>query len=422
MKKKYLYIGLAVVVLVAGYFVFRSLRRAERTFSFETAKVEKGSISNTVTATGTLEAIKTVAVGTQVSGVIEKIYADFNSQVKKGQLLAQLDETPLQAQLDQSKATVDQAQAQLKYQKATYERYKALVAKKLIAQADFDQAEYNYQNAVAAVKNAQSVYDKNKINLSYARIYSPIDGIILERAVDEGQTVAASFNTPTLFSIANDLTQMRVEANVDEADIGQIKNGQRVEFTVDAYPERKFSGQVTEIRLQPVEKSNVITYTVIVDAPNPDKILMPGMTANATFFVTEKKDILLVPAKATHFTPNQDELSEYYASISANNPPAPAKHFGQGQKPSGPVEELPDGESAIKTVWVKNGQMIHPQRITVGATDEIHYEVVSGLKEGDEVVESMTASGGSSQSTKSTVARSPFMPQRPGSNRGKTTR
>jgi HlyD family secretion protein len=421
MKKKYWYIGLAVIVLVAGYFLFRSFRNADRTFSFATAKVEKGSISNTVTATGTLEAIKTVAVGTQVSGVIEKIYVDYNSQVKKGQLLAQLDETPLLAQLDQSKANVDQAEAQLRYQKATYDRYKALVAKKLIAQADFDQAEYNYQNAVAALKNAQSVYDKNKINLSYARIYSPIDGIILQRAVDEGQTVAASFNTPTLFSIANDLTQMRVEANVDEADIGQIKNGQRVEFTVDAYPERKFSGEVTEIRLQPVNKSNVITYTVVVNAPNPEKILMPGMTANATFFVTEKKDILIVSAKATHFTPNADELNEYYASISV---PAPSTNESpkHRQQPEGKPQELADGENPVKTVWVKNGPVIHPQPITVGATDEIHYEVLSGLKEGDEVVEAMTVSGSGSQTTKAAAARSPFMPQRPGSNRGRTTK
>jgi HlyD family secretion protein len=208
--------------------------KRRKSYSFETAKIEKGTISNTITATGTLEAITTVEVGTQVSGVIEKIYVDYNSVVKKGQLLAQLDETPLLATLEQSKASVDQAEAQVKYQKATYDRYKALLEKKLIAQADFDQAEYNYKNAVATLNNAKSVHEKNRINLSYARIYSPIDGIILDRAVDEGQTVAASFNTPTLFTIANDLTQMRVEANVDEADIGQVRNGQRVEFTVDA--------------------------------------------------------------------------------------------------------------------------------------------------------------------------------------------
>ena len=215
MKKSIIYIGSAVVVLAAGFLIYKSVTKTKQTVSIETAKVEKGTISNTVTATGTLEAVKTVAVGTQVSGVIEKIFVDFNSQVKKGQLLAQIDETPLIAQLEQTKASVDQAEAQVKYQKATYERYKALLAKKLIAQADFDQIEYNYNNALGSLNNAKSMYDKNKINLAYARIYSPIDGIILNRAVDEGQTVAASFNTPTLFTIANDLTQMRVEAKVD---------------------------------------------------------------------------------------------------------------------------------------------------------------------------------------------------------------
>ena len=290
-------------------------KSAEQTFSFETAKVGKGTISNTVTATGTLEAIKTVEVGTQVSGVIEKILVDFNSQVKKGQLLAQLDETPLLAQLEQSKSSVDQAEAQVKYQKATYDRYKVLVGKKLIAQSDFDLAEYNYNNAVAALKNAKSVYDKNRINLSYARIYSPIDGIILNRAVDEGQTVAASFNTPTLFTIANDLTQMRVEAKVDEADIGQIKMNQRVRFTVDAYPDLKFTGSVSEIRKQPVVTSNVVTYTVIIQAPNPETKLMPGMTASTTIFVNEKNDILVVPGKAVRFSPDQEVYSTYLKSL-----------------------------------------------------------------------------------------------------------
>lgn len=416
MKKKFIYIGSAVVVLAIGYLGYRSLGSAKQTVSFETAKIEKGTISNTITATGTLEAIKTVNVGTQVSGVIEKIFVDFNSLVKKGQLLAQLDETPLLAQLEQSKASVDQAEAQVKYQKATYERYKALIAKKLIAQSDFDLAEFNYNNALGSLSNAKSMYDKNKINLSYARIYSPIDGIILDRAVDEGQTVAASFNTPTLFTIANDLTQMRVEAKIDEADIGQVRNDQRVEFTVDAFPLRKFSGSVTEIRLQPVSSANVITYTVVINAPNPDKVLMPGMTANATFFVTEKTDIVLVPAKAVRFTPDPAALATYNESISGGG--------AQASEPQAPPimenafkEDLSGGE--IQTVWIKQGAMIHSRKITVGVTDEIHYEVLSGLKEGDEVVVSATSTAGAAKTA--TAVKSPFMPQRPGSNRTTTT-
>ena len=419
MKKSIIYIGSAVVVLAIGYLAYRSLGTTKQAVSFETAKIEKGTISNTITATGTLEAIKTVNVGTQVSGVIEKIFVDFNSLVKKGQLLAQLDETPLLAQLEQSKASVDQAEAQVKYQKATYERYKALIAKKLIAQSDFDLAEYNYNNALGSLSNAKSMYDKNKINLSYARIYSPIDGIILDRAVDEGQTVAASFNTPTLFTIANDLTQMRVEAMIDEADIGQVRNDQRVEFTVDAFPMRKFSGSVTEIRLQPVSSANVITYTVVINAPNPDKVLMPGMTANATFFVTEKIDIVLVPAKAVRFTPDPTALATYNERI-----PEGGAQASELQTPSINADAFADQQAGGEgqTVWIKQGALIHPQKITVGVTDEIHYEVLSGLKEGDEVVVSMSsANAGQTATGTAAAAKSPFMPQRPGSNRKTTT-
>ena len=421
MKKRFIYIGSAIVVIVVGFLVYKSLSKPKQTVSVETAKIEKGSISNTVTATGTLEAVKTVDVGTQVSGVIEKIFVDFNSQVKKGQLLAQLDETPLIAQLEQSKASVDQAEAQVKYQKATYERYKALVAKKLIAQADFDQAEFNYQNAVGSLNNAKSMYDKNKINLSYARIYSPIDGTVLNRAVEVGQTVAASFNTPTLFTIANDLTQMRVEAKVDEADIGQLVNGQRVEFTVDAFPARKFKGEVTEIRLQPVTTNNVVTYTVVIGAPNPENILKPGMTANATFFVTERKDILLVPAKAVRFNPDPELLAQVMPQN--GNPEAaqggdkPMHQMGEG----GPGHMQKSDNDSVKMVWIKGANGIHPHRITVGVTDEVNFEVVKGLSEGEEVVTSITVTGGNAGSSTTKTAKSPFMPQRPGANKRTST-
>jgi HlyD family secretion protein len=398
-------------VLAAGFLIYKSVTKTKQTVSIETAKVERGTISNTVTATGTLEAVKTVEVGTQVSGVIEKLFVDFNSEVKKGQLLAQLDETPLMAQLDQSKASVDQAEAQVKYQKATYERYKALLAKKLIAQSDFDLAEFNYNNALGSLNNAKSMYDKNKINLSYARIYSPIDGTVLDRAVEVGQTVAASFNTPTLFTIANDLTQMRVEAKVDEADIGQLVNGQRVEFTVDAFPIKKFMGEVTEIRLQPVTTNNVVTYTVVIGAPNPDNILKPGMTANATFFVTERKDILLVSAKATRFTPDPEALAAYMPPMGGDGAQAaelPAPPMGAGAMPAENV-----GNDSIHTVWIKetNGGL-HPQKVTVGVTDEFNYEVVSGLEEGDEVVTTMTAG---TQTQKATTSGGFFRP--PGSEK-----
>lgn len=402
MKKKILYIGAAIALLVAGFFAFKSYKSAEQTFAFETAKIGKGTISSTITATGTIEAIKTVQVGTQVSGVIEKIFVDFNSQVKKGQLLAQIDETPLLAQLEQSKASVDQADAQVKYQKATFDRYKALIEKRLIAQSDFDLAEYNYNNAKAQLSSAKSVYDKNKINLSYARIYSPIDGIILNRAVDEGQTVAASFNTPTLFSIANDLTQMRVEAKVDEADIGQIRMDQRVEFTVDAYPDQKFAGAVTEIRIQPVVTSNVVTYTVIVQASNPELKLMPGMTANINIFVNEKKDILVIPGKAIRFTPDEITYAAYLKTVSD----------ADAQKMMPKIQPAQKDQNFI---WTKNGAVIHRKEVKIGTNDGINYELVSGLNEGDEIVLSMTAQKATAE--KKTVSKSPFMPQRPGQRR-----
>ncbi len=426
MKRRFIYIGSAVILLVAGFLVYKSLSKPKQTVSVETAKVEKGSISNTVTATGTLEAVKTITVGTQVSGVIDKIFVDYNSVVKKGQLLAQLDETPLMAQLEQTKASVDQAEAQVKYQKATYERYKALLAKKLIAQADYDQVEFNYQNAVGALKNAQSNYDKNKINLSYARIYSPIDGVVLDRAVEVGQTVAASFNTPTLFTIANDLTQMKVEAKVDEADIGQLKLDQRVEFTVDAFPAKKFSGSVTEIRLQPTTTNNVVTYTVVIGAPNPENILKPGMTANATFFVTERRDILLVPAKATRFTPDPELLAQVMPmggpqGAPNGDQPKPAMGEGMHQEGSMPMEMGKAENDSVKMVWIKGANGIHPHRITVGVTDEINYEVVKGLSEGEEVVTGITVSGGTGGTTTAKAARSPFMPQRPGATKRSAT-
>jgi HlyD family secretion protein len=403
---------------VAILFVLIKGKSSKTSFLVEAVKIGKGSISNTITATGKLEAIKTVEVGTQVSGVIDKIFVDFNSQVKKGQLLAKIDETPLLAQLEQSKSSVDNSEAEVTYQKATYDRYKILADKKLIAQSDYDLVVYNYSKALANLANAKSVYDKTKINLEYASIYSPIDGIILDRAVNEGQTVAASFNTPTLFTIANDLTQMQVEANVDEADIGQVQINQRVEFTVDAYPNITFNGSVTEVRLQPVTTSNVVTYTVIIKAPNPDKKLMPGMTASITVIVKEKKDIPVVPGKAIRFSPDQKLVFEYMKSLPETERPKPGEGFNHQKM--GPTEgmELPAFGKTVKPegtfVWVKNGQAIFPRKIETGDNDGINYEIISGISEGDEVVVSLEKQAiGKLKKT----ARSPFMPQRPGGPR-----
>ncbi len=473
-KKNYIIAATVTVLLLAAFFLLRGLKGDNRNVTVETVTLTRGTISNTVTATGTLEAITTVEVGTQVSGVIEKLLVDFNSEVKKGQVLAKLDQTPLIAQLEQSKASVDQAQAEVNYQKANFERNKVLADKKLIAQSDFDLVVYNYEKAVASLKNARSVYEKNRINLAYATIYSPIDGIILDRAVDEGQTVAASFNTPTLFTIANDLTRMRVEASVDEADIGQVKMGQRTEFKVSAYPSRIFNGTVTEIRLQPVTTNNVVTYTVVVDAPNPDKELMPGMTADITIYTEEKSNILVVPGKATRFTPDQNLLEAYNAahnlptsgsdasigaeaadlttgnapsSGNASNPgPAlssgitPADVAPAGLAPASGItpapgnpspssgdrtltadQNLPEpGNGEVCYLWMQNGAELRRIKVVLGVNDGINYELLSGAREGDRLVVSLQDLNSQATAKKEEpTASSPFMPQRPGANRTK---
>lgn len=420
MKKRTIIIisALALVVVAFAAIKFMPFGKSEAKISFTTALVKRGKISNTVTATGTLEAIETVDVGTQVSGVINKIYVDFNSKVKKGQLLAEIDKRPLEMQLEQSEANLNQADAELKYQQATYDRNKALFEKKLISQADFDQVVYNYEQARASKMNAASAYSRNKINLDYAMITSPIDGVVLNRAVDQGQTVAASFNTPTLFSIANDLTQMRVEASVDEADIGHVKKGQRVEFTVDAYPDLKFPGTVTQVRLQPVITSNVVTYTVIIDAPNPDKKLMPGMTATSTIFVEEADNDLLIPMQAVKFEPNQQLMAAYFANRNreSNFPGANARSRGQEQRmrqDSTGSTTAGEGDGIHERVWVKSGNRIHPVPVEIGISDGIDYGIKSGLNEGDTVILAMTQSNGTYRGRSSTSARSPFMPTPP---------
>lgn len=384
MKKKVLIIAGIITIILIAILLFKPFSKKEAEFTFDIVKVEKGNISNTVTSTGTVEAMTTVEVGTQVSGIIEHVYVDFNDNVKQGQVLARLDETALRAQLEQSQATVDQAQAQLTYQEATYNRLKALFDKDLIAQADYDQALFNYQNSKASLNNARSALDRAEVNLAYATIYSPIDGVVLNRAIEEGQTVAASFNTPEMFTIANDLTRMEVQASVDEADIGQVKEGQRVEFTVDSYPEETFEGSVSQVRLKPVTTNNVVTYDVIFSAPNPDKKLMPGMTASAIIYIQEKPNTLVLSGKAMRFTPDTEYLKKMM-----KKPVPEGEPVGPSDIPSsGPLPGIPDG---TKTVWMKDEKSgIRPVPVTVGIENGSNVEIISGLKEGDEVVISMT--------------------------------
>jgi HlyD family secretion protein len=403
MKKKTLII-VAVAVVIIAVLALKPFSKKSSAVTFETAKVERGSISNVVTATGTIEAITTVQVGTQVSGIISHVYVDFNDNVKQGQVLARLDETALRAQLDQSQSQVDQAQAQLDFQQSNYNRLKPLYDKGLIAQADYDQALFNYENAKAALSNAKSNLTRSKVNLAYATITSPIDGVVLNRAVEEGQTVAASFNTPEMFTIANDLTRMEVRTSVDEADIGKVKQGQRVEFTVDAYPDLKFEGKVSEVRLQPVTTNNVVTYVVIISAPNPDKKLMPGMTASATIYVEEKDNTLIVSGKALRFTPDKEWMksanNKDNRSASGSDAVASGNRMNQGTFPrQGSAQGQPAGESREgtdnkKEVWIRDSKGgIHPVPVKTGIENGSSVEILSGLNEGDEVIISMNTPG-----------------------------
>jgi HlyD family secretion protein len=421
MKKKTLIVIVTVAVIaVVAVLALKPFSKKETVLGFNTVKVEKGNISNTVTATGTIQALKTVNVGTQVSGILQHLYVDFNDNVKQGQLLAKLDETPLKTQLDQSQSALNQAQAQLNYQEATYSRLKVLYDKKLISQSDYDQALFNYENSKGSLANAKSALARAKVNLDYATITSPINGVVLNRAVEEGQTVAASFSTPTLFTIVNDLTRMEVQTSVDEADIGKIVDGQRVEFTVDAYSDMKFEGSVSQVRLQPVTTNNVVTYVVILDAPNPDKKLMPGMTASATIYVEEKANTLVLSGKAVRFTPDKDYLSKMFSKAKASGsmpdmPPAGAVPQGaaagqpmQGAPVAGMMPGAANSDPKTKTVWLKDAKMgLRPAMIKIGIDNGSNIEILSGLNEGDEVV---VSTGSADAKAKASSNRGPGGP------------
>ncbi len=309
MKRKYwITLGVVVVALAVGAWLLFG-KKKETAAEFRTATVEKGDVKIAVTATGTLSADTTVQVGTQVSGIISKIFVDFNSVVKKGQVVALLDTTYLAAAVEDAASALYRNQVQLDLTKRNFDRTKELFTEKVVAQADYDQAISDYETAKANVRSAKSALERSKINLRYATIVAPVSGVVISRNVDRGQTVASSFNTPTLFTIANDLTKMQVQASVDEADIGKIKVGQDVDFTVDAYTDRSFRGTVRQVRLQPTVVQNVVNYTVIIDVPNPDLALMPGMTANITVKIQEVQDVMKVPASALKFFPPDDYLA-----------------------------------------------------------------------------------------------------------------
>ena len=361
---------------------------------YETTMVEKGNISTTVTATGTIEPVTSVEVGTQVSGIVSKIYVDYNSEVKAGQVIAELDKTNLTSELASQRANLTSVQSSLAYQKANFERQKTLYDKGLISANDFEQARLSYVQAQQQVTTARQNVKRAETNLGYATITSPINGVVLSKAVEEGQTVAASFSTPTLFTIAQDLTNMRVIADIDEADIGEVKDGQRVTFTVDAFPNDIFQGFVTQVRQQATTESNVVTYEVVISAPNADLKLKPGLTANVTIFTLEKNDVLMVSAKALRFAPNEALIAK---------------------------DETIEPCEARNKLWIREGKTFKALPVELGVTNGTLTEIVSGVNEGTEVLEEMVFDEMPSMDA-SQQKSNPFMPGRPGGNRNNQQR
>jgi len=399
MKKKQIIIVSAISIIVlaiGGYFLLKDTSKA--TIQLVTTKASTGNISTSVTATGTIEPISEIAVGTQVSGIISKLYVDYNSVVKKGQILAELDKTSLQSDMTSKELELKSSKTEYEYQKKNFERAKGLHDKSLISDTDYETAKYTYEKAESSYRKLVSDLVKVKTNLNYATIYSPIDGVVLSRAVEQGQTVAASFSTPTLFTIANDLTKMRVIAKVDEADIGTVKQGQRVTFTVDAYPNDVFSGEVTQVRLEATTTSNVVTYQVVVNAPNPDLKLKPGLTANITIFTLEKTNVQTLSNKAFNFKPDIETLKKNGFTINEN---------------VAITKDLPENE---KIVWQQVGKTISDKRITIGDTDGINTEISANVTNADSIILEMKTTSTDVTPTASTE-KSPFMPQRPGANK-----
>ena len=384
MKKTTRNIWLIVGALaIIGLFIWLlSGKKKKEEVTYETEKVVLTKIQNSITATGTIEPVTSVTVGTQVSGIVSKLYVDYNSEVRKGQVIAELDKTNLISELNTAKANLNSVQSSLNYQTANFNRYKNLFDKGLVSADEFESARLTYLQAQQQVSQARETVRRAQTNLGYATITSPIDGIVLSKSVEEGQTVAASFSTPELFTIAQDLTNMQVIADIDEADIGGVQAHQRVTFTVDAFPEDVFEGSVKQVRQQATTESNVVTYEVVISAPNKSLKLKPGLTANVTIFTLEKSNVLAVPAKALRFIPNEALLAE--------------------------GETIQDCEGKFK-VWTKEGNVFKAHSVEIGTTNGVLTEIVKGVKEGTEVLTDINISGGDDFAPQQ--ANNPFMPR-----------
>lgn len=391
-KKKLLVIAAIAAIATLAVWLLSGGKKEEK-ITFDTAAVAPANIMNSITATGTIEPVTSVTVGTQVSGIVSKLFVDYNSVVKKGQVIAELDKTNLMSQLNTAKTQLATAQSQLNYQTANYKRYKTLFEKGLVAADDFDNAKLSYTQAKEQVVSAKEEVQRAQTNLGYATITSPIDGVVLSKSVEEGQTVAASFSTPELFTIAQDLTNMQVVADVDEADIGDVKEGERVSFTVDAYPDDTFEGEVKQVRQEATTTNNVVTYEVVISAPNADLKLKPGLTANVTIYTAERKGVLSVPSKALRFTPQKETVGKM---------------------------KIVDVANAKNKVWTIEGNSIVAHKVNIGMTDGTNTQIVGGIAEGTKVITGLNVMGGEEEKPMEAQGeKSPFAPGPPGKNKRK---
>lgn len=392
-KLSKVWVVVAIVAIIAVAVWAFSGGKKEQQISFDTAPVASANIQNSITATGTIEPVTSVTVGTQVSGIVSKLYVDYNSVVKKGQVIAELDKTNLLSQLATAKTQLATAQSQLNYQTANYKRYQTLFQKGLVAADDYDNAKLSYRQAVEQVASAKEEVQRAQTNLGYATITSPIDGVVLSKSVEEGQTVAASFSTPELFTIAQDLTNMQVVADVDEADIGDVKEGERVSFTVDAYPDDTFEGTVKQVRQEATTTNNVVTYEVVISAPNADLKLKPGLTANVIIYTAERKGVLAVPSKALRFTPTKETVGKM---------------------------KIVDVQGAKNKVWTIEGNSIVAHKVNIGMADGTNTQIIGGVQAGIKVVTGLSVIGGEEPHAEAAGGESsPFAPGPPGKNKKK---
>ena len=360
-KRTKIILAVLALLIIAGIIATVANKGKNEVINFQTTQVEPGDISTTITATGTIEPVKTVDVGTQVSGIVKRLYVDYNSVVRRGQVIAELDRTNLLSDLTSAQAHLRTAQIELDYQKKNYARFAELKQKDLVSLSEYDIALENYRKAQESVRIAQQDVARAKTNLGYATVYSPIDGVVISKSVEEGQTVASSFSTPSICRIAKDLTDMQCIAKVDEADIGEVREGQRVTFTVDAYPDDVFSGSVKQVRQNPVTTNNVVTYEVVISAPNADFKLKPGLTANITIYPMERSGVMSVPAAALRFTPEASVFGKKYV-----------------------IKDT----TAEHKLWTLDGNVLTAHKVEIGVTDGTRTEVIGGMKEGSTVIQS----------------------------------